>query len=118
MSYSDLFKSLRKERNLTQTELALELKLSKSCIAMLETGKNEPTANTLLAYANYFQCSADYLLQRTDDFGNVIIPDESMPTEEMKLLSVYRKLPADLKARAAAYLEQLLALHKTETEKP
>ena len=115
MSYADIFKNLRKEKKLTQLDLANELKISKSCIAMIETGKNEPTANTLLSYANFFQCSADYLLGRTDDFGNVIIPDESMPTEEMKILAVYRQLPQDLKKRVSVYLDQLLAIHKTES---
>lgn len=47
MAFSDKSKELREEFGITQAELAKALKLSRSCISMIEIGKNEPTANTL-----------------------------------------------------------------------
>ena len=62
MNFSEISKTLRKERNLSQVELAKALNVSKACISMIEIGRNEPTANTLIRYADFFECSVDYLL--------------------------------------------------------
>lgn len=74
MTFSNTSKTLRKEKGLSQVQLAEALNISKACISMIEIGKNEPTANTLLKYADFFQCSTDYLLGREDDLGNITIP--------------------------------------------
>ena len=76
MTFSNTSKTLRKEKGLSQVQLAEALNISKACISMIEIGKNEPTANTLLKYADFFQCSTDYLLGREDDFGNITIQTE------------------------------------------
>ena len=66
MAFADKSKELREEFNLTQTQLAQKLHLSRACISMIEIGRNEPTANTLLAYANYFGVTVDELLGRDE----------------------------------------------------
>ncbi len=108
MNFSEISKMLRKSRNLTQEALAKELQTSKSCISMIEIGKNEPTANTLLRYADYFQCSTDFLLGREDDFGNTTTAPlllEAVTTEEQLLLRRYRKLNANNQSYVKAYLD-------------
>ena len=50
MTFSNTSKTLRKEKGLSQVQLAEALNISKACISMIEIGKNEPTANTLLKY--------------------------------------------------------------------
>ena len=107
MTFSELSKELRKERGLTQIQLAEALKVSKSCIAMIEIGKNEPTANTLLRYANYFEVSTDYLLGLEDDFGakHFSPPQKqklasSLTQDEQNLIEDYRAL--------APYLQEML----------
>mgnify|MGYP000636849835 CR=1 FL=1 len=95
MSFAEISKFLRKEKNISQMQLANALNLSNGCIAMIEIGKNEPTANTLLKYADFFQCSTDYLLGREVDFGNIRIqPDKPgpLPQDEQELLSIYQAL--------------------------
>lgn len=67
MVFSEKSKELRAEYGITQGELAKKLKVSRSCISMIEIGKNEPTATTLIAYANYFNLPLDELVGR-DDF--------------------------------------------------
>ena len=62
---------------------------------MIEIGKNEPTANTLLKYADFFQCSTDYLLGREDDFGNITIHTEKpapLPPDTQELVNIYQAL--------------------------
>ncbi len=95
MSFAEISKFLRKEKNISQMQLANALNLSNGCIAMIEIGKNEPTANTLLKYADFFQCSTDYLLGREDDFGNITIQTEKpapLPPDTQELVNIYQAL--------------------------
>ena len=98
MNIGNKIKELRAEHNLTQKELAAAIKVSNGCIAMIETGKNDPTANTLLKYADFFQCSTDYLLGREDNRGVIhVYPQtdklDSLSADEQKLIDLIRKNP-------------------------
>ena len=113
MNFSEISKSLRKEKGLSQMQLAEALKVSNGCIAMIEIGKNDPTANTLLKYAYFFQCSTDYLLGREDDLGNITIHTEKpapLPQDEQELLNIYQAL-------SPAYRSQILEYARYFAEK-
>lgn len=56
-------KSKRLLRNLTQDELGEQLGVSRTTVAMWETGKTRPRADTLLALSALFNCSIDELLE-------------------------------------------------------
>ncbi len=117
MTFCELSKQLRKEKGLSQVKLAEALKVSKACVAMIEIGKNEPTANTLIRYADFFECSTDYLLGREDDLGNVTIKIEKpapLPQDEQKLLDTYRKLDTFNKMRVSSYAD----IRLEEQDKP
>ena len=95
MTFAEKSKYLRKEKNLSQVQLAESLNVSKACISMIEIGKNEPTANTLLRYADFFECTTDYLLGREDDFGIISVQKEKssdLSEEELALVKDYRAL--------------------------
>ena len=100
---------LRKEKGLSQVELAKALNVSKACISMIEIGKNEPTAITLIKYADFFECSIDYLLGREDDFGNITIQKEKssvdLTAEEKSLLDTFRKLNTKNRMHVSAYAD-------------
>lgn len=105
MAFADKSKELRAEKKLTQAQLAQALKLSRSCISMIEIGKNEPTATTLIAYSKYFDITTDELLG-LDDFGarvpatpssTVATSGAPLTTEESKVLEQYRNLPEQLR---------------------
>ena len=64
---SKKLKLLRKEFNLSQTEFALKLNLSKGAVGMYETDKREPDFDTLIRIADYFGVTLDYLLGRTEE---------------------------------------------------
>ena len=117
MTFSEISRYLRKEKGLSQVELAKALNVSKACISMIEIGKNEPTAITLIKYADFFECSTDYLLGREDDFGNITVQGTAphLSAEEMEIIQVHRKLPADLQRRATAYMRNLGALIDEES---
>lgn len=60
-------RELRKSRKISQTKLAMDLNLSQNAISRYETGKREADYRTLIAIADYFHVSVDYLLERTDN---------------------------------------------------
>ena len=59
-------KSLRKEANLSQQRLADKLGVSRSTIAMWESGASQPDHSSIRQMALLFHVSADYLLGLTD----------------------------------------------------
>ena len=63
-------KELRKEKNLTQKQLAQSLNIAQSSISEWEKNAYEPTATAIKIIAIFFNVSADYLLGLEDDLGN------------------------------------------------
>ena len=59
-------KELRSEKGLSQHALALELHYSQSIISEWEINNSEPTATAIVAVADYFDVSTDYLLGRKE----------------------------------------------------
>ena len=59
-------KLLRKEFNMTQTDLASRLNLTKSNISKYENGIVEPSLDILRSMSDLFEVSVDYLLGRTN----------------------------------------------------
>ena len=60
-------KELRKEKNISQLKLALDLSMNQNTISRYETGEREAGYKTLIKIADYFNVSIDYLLERTDN---------------------------------------------------
>lgn len=58
---------IRKEKNFSQQKLADTLGVSRSTVAMWETGPNQPDSDMLLRISALFRVSVDYLLGGTDD---------------------------------------------------
>jgi len=66
MNFSVRLKTLRKSKNITQTELGKILNISKSAVAMYEVGAREPNFELLQKIAEYFNVSVDYLMGKED----------------------------------------------------
>ena len=60
-TFGDRLKQLRKERNIGQIELAKQIDVGKSIISLWETNQCEPTLSKLIALANFFHVTIDYL---------------------------------------------------------
>ena len=60
-------KELRISRKISQTKLAMDLNLTQNSISRYETGEREADYDTLVAIADYFNVSVDYLLGRTNN---------------------------------------------------
>lgn len=59
-------RKLRKEKELTQQELANILQMSRGTYAQYEIGRREPDFETLVKIADFYNVSTDYLLCRED----------------------------------------------------
>ena len=59
-------KELRESRGISQVRLAIELDLHENTISRYENGVREADYKTLIAIADYFNVSIDYLLGRTN----------------------------------------------------
>lgn len=57
----NILRKLRKERGLSQKELAKKMKVTQSTIASLETGRRDASNELMINLANFFNVSLDYL---------------------------------------------------------
>ncbi len=74
--FAERLKELRKEKNMTQVQLAEALGVSKGTIAMWEIGKREPNFETLDRLSYIFDKRIDYILGYSNDASS------PQPTEE------------------------------------
>lgn len=64
----DRLKELRKEKGLTQKQVADLLGLSDKGYGYYELGQREPCISMLIALCDFYDVSADYLIGRTDSY--------------------------------------------------
>ncbi|MGF7431057.1 helix-turn-helix transcriptional regulator [Thermoanaerobacterium thermosaccharolyticum] len=64
--FGERLSQLRKEKGLTQEELAKALNMTRSSLSLYEIGKRDPDTDTLKKIADFFNVSTDYLLGQTD----------------------------------------------------
>ena len=95
MIFSDILRLLIEERGLTQKQLAKDLHIAVSTLGGYVQGTSEPDFDTLRRLAEYFEVSADYLLDFRTGKANSHSEDD--------LLRIFRALPTALQE---LYLEQ------------
>lgn len=85
-------KQLRESRNLSQVELAEHLGTTKQTIWNYESGHREPGLSVIVAAANYFDVSTDYLLGKSDienlsktPFAEIITENLNIPGESINM---------------------------------
>ena len=60
-------KQLRKERKISQLQLAFDLNMNQNTISRYENLERQADYDTLIRFADYFEVSVDYLLGRTEN---------------------------------------------------
>lgn len=60
-------RELRNKRDISQLKLAMDLGMNQNSISRYENGQHEADYKTLVAFADYFNVSIDYLLERTNN---------------------------------------------------
>ena len=80
---------LRKEKAISQKALAAEFSISDAAITMMEKGKRYPSFELLIALADYFEVSLDYLVGRSDT--PYMLKNEDVETLSPEELEFVRK---------------------------
>lgn len=57
-------RQLRKERHISQKELAKALSITQGAVSKWERNAAEPTIPLLISLANFFNCTIDFLVGR------------------------------------------------------
>lgn len=60
-------RSIREDKDIKQREIAKVLNVSQNTYSQYETGTIALTAEILIKLADFYHCSVDYLLDRTND---------------------------------------------------
>lgn len=84
MNFGDKLRTLIKERNMTQKELALHLNIAPSTLGSYVQNTREPDFSTLKLLADYFNVSIDYLLNHD--------LDKTISKTEKEMLRIFRSL--------------------------
>lgn len=63
-NFAENLKSLRQERGIGQVELAQKINVSRGIISLWENNLREPGMYNLIALADYFGVTVDYLIGR------------------------------------------------------
>ena len=100
-------KKLREEKNITQTRLSIEIEVSQEIISHYEIGESKPNIDNLIKIADYFHCSTDYLLNRTDNPSVNVSKDD---TETTDIIYKYNSLSAENKKHFNCFLKYLTTL--------
>ena len=90
--FENKLKRLRKEKKLNQSEVAEDLGIARTTYANYEQGKRFPGQENLIAIAEYFRVSIDYLLGEIDEkiSKNKIIAEISKDEELLECCSVIK----------------------------
>lgn len=82
--FANRLKEIRKEKNMTQVQLAEALGVSKGTVAMWEIGKRQPNFETLNALSDIFDKKIDYILGYSNDSSSA-----QMTESEIEQLGVW-----------------------------
>lgn len=106
-----VLRSLRKEQNKTQQDVATYLGITYQAYAHYESGRREPDPVTLNKLADYFEVSVDFLLGRTDDRIKKS-PDDELVEDYQAVAELFRRADIDIKTFDDHKLELLASYAK------
>lgn len=92
MEFKDRMKSLRKQRGLSQRDLAQALKVSYSTVAAWESGTRSPSVETQEDIADFFNVTLDYLYGRDEGSVYYFDPEVAQYAEFLRSNPEYKVL--------------------------
>lgn len=102
MNKLEILKELRKEKNVTQIEIAKALNISQKAYSYYERGEREPSIGILISLANFFNVTIDYMLgQEKNKYF-------ALTEEEISIIHKYQNLSPSNKAKIEERMDVLL----------
>lgn len=113
-TFGEILAELRRDKHLTQRELADTLHVSVSTISNYEQGVHLPDIEKLLEIADYFHVTTDYLLGRCsyDTSPDAFLEPVTAGKTVGDFIQEIRRLPTDRKEVLALLLNDM-AFHAT-----
>ena len=105
--FSDRLISLRKERGMTQEELAKAINKKRSTLSGYETEGKEPDLELVCFLAKYFGVSTDYLLGYSDERNHV---EQVFFNDTVNFERYFKALPAELRPVVAQCFDSFYLL--------
>lgn len=116
---TDNLKAARKKSGKTQKEVAEGIGIGQGTYKNYETGAREPNGETLVAIANYFGVTTDYLLGRPDakepvDPIKLAAQEFHLDSAQRGILAAYLYMDPDDRKQFIAYIKQIVEGAKKE----
>ena len=116
MEFNEKLQELRKQKNLTQEELAQALFVSRTAISKWESGRGYPNIDSLKAIAKYFHISIDQLLSGDELLCLAEENTKQKQTQFLFLNCLHQQrqylLPFDLQSKCQLVKEHSLGISK------
>ena len=118
--FPERLRELRKIKGITQIALSEQLNVSKGTVAMWETGDRLPSIELIVALADFFDVTIDYLWGRSDDphmtkqFPKIKTPPE---LESVGVERVVQTGDMPFTPKQVAEIQKMLNDHLRELEK-
>lgn len=65
--FAEIFVNILSKRNISAYRLSQDTGITQGMISYWKSGERMPSAENLITLADYFDCSVDYLLGRTEN---------------------------------------------------
>lgn len=113
LQFSQILKSLRKENNVTQEELAAYLHVTRSTIAGYESRNKQPDFEKLVLIADFFHVTIDYLITGENPIASKLYAMEQLTGQQLETMmtETFRTLSYFSKYKLLEYA-QLLKLYE------
>lgn len=118
MIFSENFRKLRKEKQITQQVIADYLGITRQAIAAYEKGKREPNLSMIVKIAEFFEVSVDYLL----GVSQLRLANAKIVSDNIKMIQgqrTYEELAADiLEKTGAEFCPELIKMYVEDNMLP
>ena len=104
-------KLLREQHNLSQTDLARILNISRQSYNFYENEKRDPDTEMLIRIADFFNVSLDYLLGRTNDPSP--LTQEKTPSYQEEVIQELEDITPEMASEVRQFISYLK--HKEES---
>ncbi len=94
---------LRKERKLSQKQVAADLEVTQALLSHYENGKRECGLDFLVRAADYYNVSVDYLLGRSPSINGMTVTEQDLPES-----NTYEKYNGEMSGASAFFQKKLL----------
>ena len=108
MKIGERIKELRTKKGIYQKDLAQKLQIATSTVAMWETGKREPSLETVRMIADVFGVSVDSLLR---DCGGQAPPNAAVIGSALRMVPVFESVSAGFGAEAENHIIATIPLY-------